>query len=148
MERSRVVDEEMVMLYRHMNSHSDVVYVGMTDLLSITDDHISKLATMFRLIGDPSRLRIILACLKQPTCVSDIAARTRLSPSLVSHHLRLLRAARILRAERHGRQVFYAPTDDHVRCTIAAMIVHVAEDGETWEARRHRVRSGKIRATS
>jgi DNA-binding transcriptional ArsR family regulator len=63
---------------------------------------------MFRLMGDPSRLRIVLACLDAPICVSDVAARTRLSQSLVSHHLRLLRAARILRAERQGKQVFYA----------------------------------------
>lgn len=81
------------MLYRYMNDHSDVIYVGMTDLLSITEDQISKLAGMFRMIGDPSRLRIILVGMKERTCVSDVAARTRLSPSLVSHHLRLLRAA-------------------------------------------------------
>jgi ArsR family transcriptional regulator, lead/cadmium/zinc/bismuth-responsive transcriptional repressor len=133
------------MLYRHMNSHSDVLYVGMTDLLSITDDHINKLATMFRLIGDPSRLRIILACLKQPICVSDVATRTRLSPSLVSHHLRLLRAARIVRSERHGKQVFYAPADDHVRWTIADMIVHVAEDADPGGTQRRSGRAGKIR---
>jgi ArsR family transcriptional regulator, lead/cadmium/zinc/bismuth-responsive transcriptional repressor len=145
MERSRAVDEETVMLYRHMNSHSDVLYVGMTDLLSITDDHINKLAAMFRLIGDPSRLRIILACLKQPICVSDVATRTRLSPSLVSHHLRLLRAARIVRSERRGKQVFYAPADDHVRWTIADMIVHVAENAEPGGTQRRRGRAGKIR---
>jgi hypothetical protein len=66
------------MLYRYMNDHSDVIYVGMTDLLSITDDHISKLAGMIRMIGDPSRLRIILVGMKERTCVSDVAARTRL----------------------------------------------------------------------
>ena len=78
-------------------------------------------------MGDPSRLRIILACLDAPTCVSDVAARTRLSPSLVSHHLRLLRAARILRAERQGKQVFYTPADEHIRCTITDMVAHVGE---------------------
>ena len=97
---------------------------------SITDDQAVELAEMFRLMGDPSRLRIILACLDAPTCVSDVAARTRLSPSLVSHHLRLLRAARILRADRQGKQVFYAPADEHVRCTIADMVAHVGESAE------------------
>jgi ArsR family transcriptional regulator len=45
----------------------------------------------------------------------------------VSHHLRLLRAGRILRAERHGKQVFYAPADEHVRCVLSDMVAHVAE---------------------
>ena len=94
---------------------------------SITDDQAVELAEMFRLMGDPSRLRIILACLDGAACVSDIAARTRLTPSLVSHHLRLLRATRILRAERQGKQVFYAPSDEHIRCTIADMVAHVGE---------------------
>ena len=59
--------------------------------------------------------------------MSDIAARGHLSQSLVSHHLRLLRAGRILRAERQGKQVFYAPADEHVRSVVSAMVAHVAE---------------------
>ena len=106
----------------------------MTAPSSITDDQAIELAEMFRLMGDPSRLRIILACLDAPTCVSDVAAHTRLSPSLVSHHLRLLRAARILRAVRQGKQVFYAPADEHVRRTITDMVAHVGEHADPEEA--------------
>ena len=95
----------------------------------VTDDQAVELAEMFRILGDPSRLRVVLACLAAPICVSDIAAGTRLSPSLVSHHLRLLRATRILRAERQGKQVFYTTADDHVRCTITDMVAHVTEAG-------------------
>ena len=101
-----------------------------SDLLSIADDQAFELAEMFRLMGDASRLKIILACLDTPTCVSDIAIRVQLSPSLVSHHLRLLRAARILRAHRHGKQVFYAAADDHIRCVITDMVAHVGEPSE------------------
>ena len=78
-------------------------------------------------MGEVSRLKIVLACLGEPRCVSDIAARTRLSQSLVSHHLQLLRVGRILRAERHGKQVFYAPADEHVRRVLADMVARVAE---------------------
>jgi DNA-binding transcriptional ArsR family regulator len=74
----------------------------------LTDDQVVELAEMFRLMGDPSRLKIIAACLQAPTCISDIAAKYGLSQTLVSHHLRLLRAARVLRAERRGKQIFYA----------------------------------------
>jgi DNA-binding transcriptional ArsR family regulator len=100
----------------------------MATKLSITDDEAAELAEMFRLVGDASRLRIVVACLNQPRCVSDIAATTRLSPSLVSHHLRLLRAARMLRAERLGKQVFYAAADHHVRRVIQDMVAHLADD--------------------
>lgn len=106
----------------------------MTASLPITDDQAVELADMFRLLGDPSRLRVVLTCLARPICVSDIALLTRLSPSLVSHHLRLLRAARILRAERHGKQVFYTFADQHVLCTINDMVAHVAEPAEAIEA--------------
>lgn len=101
---------------------------------SISDDQAIELAEMFRLLGDPSRLRIVLACLEAPICVSELAARTRLSPSLVSHHLRLLRGARLLRAERHGKQIFYAPADEHIRCTITDMVAHVGEQPDVEEA--------------
>jgi ArsR family transcriptional regulator len=57
-----------------------------------------------------------------------MAQRLNLSPSLVSHHLRLLRAARLLQAERQGRQVFYQVTDEHVLRTLGDMVDHVAEE--------------------
>ena len=63
----------------------------------------------------------------QPTSVGDIAATLALSSSLVSHHLRLLRAARILKAERQGKQVFYAAADAHISTLLATMFEHIAE---------------------
>lgn len=98
--------------------------------VSITDDQAIELAEIFRLMGDASRLRIILTCLAKPVCVSDIAAQTKLSPSLVSHHLRLLRSARVLRAERQGKQVFYVAADQHIRTVITDMAAHIGEDAE------------------
>lgn len=95
--------------------------------MSITNDQAIQIAEMFRLMGDASRLKIVMMCLGEPRCVSDIARATELSPSLVSHHLRLLRAARMLRAERQGKQVFYAAADAHVRSVISDMIDHVRE---------------------
>ena len=86
-----------------------------------------ELAETFHLLGDATRLRVVVACLEGPVSVSDLAERVGASPSLVSHHLRLLRAARILRAERRGKQVFYSAMDDHIRCVLADMIEHVAE---------------------
>ena len=85
------------------------------------------MADMFRLLGDTTRLRIVLACLGDPISVGDIAGRLELSPSLVSHHLRLLRAARVVKADRQGKQVFYAAADQHVSGMLADMLEHIAE---------------------
>ena len=87
----------------------------------------AELADLFRLMGDANRLRIILACLGEPVCVGDIANKLDLSGSLVSHHLRLLRAARVLRGNRQGKHVFYTVDDDHIRCVLFDMVDHVAE---------------------
>ena len=92
----------------------------------IADEDIPQLADLFSLMGDTSRLRIILCCLHDPISVSDIAERTALSQSLVSHHLRLLKAARMVRADRRGKQVFYVAADQHVQCVIEDMVAHIA----------------------
>jgi len=92
-----------------------------------TDQHI-QMAEVFHLLGDPSRLRIVLACLDAPVGVGDLARQLGLSQSLVSHHLRLLRAARLVRGDREGRCVRYLAADDHVRRMLKDMTEHVAEE--------------------
>lgn len=86
-----------------------------------------ELAEIFRVLGDANRLRIAVACLDSPQCVGDIAQHVGLSASLVSHHLRLLRAARFVRSQKQGKQVFYGAADDRVRCVINDMVAHVDE---------------------
>lgn len=82
---------------------------------------------MFRLLGEPSRLTLVGLCLEQPVSVGELASRSGLSQSLVSHHLGLLRTARLLRAERHGKQVFYVVNDHHVADMLRGMIEHIGE---------------------
>ncbi len=94
------------------------------------DERIAPLAVLFRLLGDPTRLKIVLVCVAGRRAVGVIADALGLSPSLVSHHLRLLRAARIVRAEREGKQVFYAADDAHIGAMLAGMLAHVAEAAE------------------
>ena len=93
----------------------------------LSDDHAVALADLFRLLGDPTRLKIVVSCLRTPLAVSDIAERLGLSVSLVSHHLRLLKGARLVRADRQGKQVYYEADDLHVRRMIEDMVNHIAE---------------------
>mgnify|MGYP000922637643 CR=1 FL=1 len=93
-----------------------------------TDSQITVIAETYRLLGDPTRLRVLLACLPAPIAVGDIARAVNASQSLVSHHLRLLRAARLVRGTRRNRQVFYEAADQHIARMLADMIEHVAEE--------------------
>ena len=93
----------------------------------LDDGEILALAEIFRLMGEPNRLHIILAVRNDPKPVGQIAEMLGLSPSLVSHHLRLLRATRILKATRRGKQVYYSAADQHVERMISDMTEHVGE---------------------
>jgi DNA-binding transcriptional ArsR family regulator len=92
-----------------------------------TDERVLLLSDLFRLLGDQTRLRIVLACVAAPVAVGAIAESLGLSASLVSHHLRLLRAARIVRADRQGKQVFYLAADNHISDMLGDLLEHVAE---------------------
>jgi len=92
-------------------------------------ERIDALGEMFRMLSEPNRLRLVLACMEQPRYVGDLARELGASPSLVSHHLRLLRSTRLLRGEREGQHVRYRLNDDHVRAMLGNMLEHVHEDG-------------------
>jgi ArsR family transcriptional regulator, lead/cadmium/zinc/bismuth-responsive transcriptional repressor len=91
------------------------------------ENTVAELADLFRLLGDTTRLRIVLSCLHEPKAVGDIANTLDLSSSLVSHHLRLLKAARIVKAQRDGKQVFYAAADQHISDVLEDMLDHIGE---------------------
>ncbi len=98
----------------------------------LTEDQLTELGEMFRMLGDPTRLGIILACMDEPLSVSLMARRLDASQSLVSHHLRLLRATRLVKGHRQGRTVLYQVSDDHVRTMLQNMVEHIHEEtGET-----------------
>ena len=90
----------------------------------------SEISDLFRLLGDPSRLGIVYACLGDAMSAGDIARMLDISPSLTSHHLRLLRAARLVRAKRKGKQIFYTAADAHVRRILLDMAEHALEHDE------------------
>ena len=102
--------------------------MSQTNVTTPSDAHITVIAETYRLLGDPTRLRVLLACLSEPIAVGDIAKATNASPSLVSHHLRLLRAARLVRGTRRNKQVFYEAADEHIARMLTDMIDHAAEE--------------------
>ena len=93
--------------------------------VELHSDQTAQLAETFGLLADPTRLSIVVVCMEREIAAGDIADELGVSASLVSHHLRLLRAARMLRAERRGKQVFYSMADDCVRDVLRIMIDHL-----------------------
>jgi ArsR family transcriptional regulator len=90
---------------------------------------VTTLADTFRVLGDPTRVRILDALSRRELCVCDIAALLRTSESAVSHQLRLLRSLRVVRPRRAGRQVFYALDDQHIVGLFRQGLRHVEEGG-------------------
>ncbi len=86
---------------------------------------IDELAGLYRALGDPTRLKMALALASAELCVCDLAAAVGASSSGVSHHLRLLKAMRLVRARREGKMVYYRLDDDHVREMLAVGREHV-----------------------
>lgn len=95
------------------------------ETLNLTLDQTTELADTFGLLSDPTRLSIVIACMDQERSAGEIAETLGTSASLTSHHLRLLRSARILTSERRGKQVFYAMADACVHSVLRIMIDHI-----------------------
>ena len=89
---------------------------------------LEAIADVFKLLSDPTRVRIVDALTHGERCVCDLAGLVGLSESAVSHQLRLLRAARLVRVRRTGRQAFYALDDHHVVGLVHDTRKHVEED--------------------
>ncbi|MEL6893038.1 MAG: metalloregulator ArsR/SmtB family transcription factor [Actinomycetota bacterium] len=94
-------------------------------------DAAGDLAEMFRLLGDPTRVRILFALLEAgELCVCDIAAVVETSETKVSQAMRLLRNARVVRNRRDGRNIFYRLDDAHVRMLLDLSREHLAHLGD------------------
>ncbi|MEM9031318.1 MAG: metalloregulator ArsR/SmtB family transcription factor [Pseudomonadota bacterium] len=96
-------------------------------------DQTTELAETFGLLADPTRLSIVVACMDEERSAGEIAEKLGSSASLTSHHLRLLRSARILKSERRGKQVFYTMADACVHRVLRIMIEHLFEHDHDHE---------------
>lgn len=90
---------------------------------------IEGLTEIFRVLGDPTRVRILDALSRTELCVGELASQLGLTESAVSHQLRLLRNTRIVRTRRDGRMIFYALDDKHVLTLFRQGLRHVQEAG-------------------
>jgi ArsR family transcriptional regulator len=91
------------------------------------DSTLQSLSETFKMLGDPTRLKICLALQRRELCVSDIASVAGISESAVSHQLRLLKTMRLVRYRREGKMTYYMLDDLHIERLIALGTQHVDE---------------------
>jgi ArsR family transcriptional regulator, lead/cadmium/zinc/bismuth-responsive transcriptional repressor len=94
----------------------------------INESQADGLASLFGALSDPSRVRILATLLESELSVQEIAERVGMSHSAVSHQLRGLRQLRIVRAQKRGRQVFYALDDSHVSDLLLRGLDHIQHE--------------------
>lgn len=91
------------------------------------DETTQNLAEMFKIFGDNTRIRILWTLFDKELCVYDIAEALSMSQSAISHQLKTLKQARLIKSRREGKNAFYSIDDDHVKRIIEQMLIHVEE---------------------
>ena len=91
------------------------------------EDALFDLAELYKIFGDGTRIRILYALSEEEMCVCDIAAALNMTVSAISHQLRILKNAKLVKYRRDGKRVLYAPDDDHVRKILSLGLEHVLE---------------------
>ena len=90
-------------------------------------NHLHALVDTFKVLSNPTRLKIVHALLDEELCVCDLATLLNVNESAISRELRVLRTMRLVKNNRVGKRVYYALDDDHVRQIFAAGLEHVRE---------------------
>ena len=85
------------------------------------------LSELFKLLADPTRIRLLLLLFDRELCVGELADRLGMTQSAVSHQLRLLKVKKLVRSRREGKQIYYALADEHVRELVATGHEHILE---------------------
>ena len=91
------------------------------------EDHLYDLAELFKVFGDSTRIRILYLLLESEMCVCDIAQCLSMTQSAISHQLRVLKNADLIRFRREGKTVIYSLADEHVRMILSCGMEHILE---------------------
>ena len=92
-----------------------------------SDEQLCALADLYKVFGDRTRIRILYALFSSEMCVCDVADLLGMTISAISHQLRVLKQAHLVKFRRDGKTVYYSLADDHVRTILGQGMVHVEE---------------------
>ena len=91
----------------------------------ILDEDAKQIAETFKILGDTTRIKILHALSKRELCVCDLAAVVAMGQSAISHQLRLLRGARLVKYRKEGKMVWYSLDDEHIARLLVQGIEHI-----------------------
>lgn len=97
------------------------------DLINVNEDTILEISNIFKMIQDPTRLKILLLLINDRYCVCDIADSLEMTHSATSHQCRLLRMSNLVKTDKEGKHVYYSLADKHIETIIKMTLVHVKE---------------------
>lgn len=91
------------------------------------EEELYDLAELFKVFGDSTRIRILFVLFEAEVCVCDLAEALQMTQSAVSHQLKILKQAKLVKNRRAGKSIFYSLADDHVRAIIGQGLEHIEE---------------------
>ncbi len=109
-----------------MHDHEVEVRIASKEIPS--DERIERMSRLYKVFGDPTRLRVLMLLSSGRLCVKAICELLEMSQSAVSHQLKNLKDNRLVGCERSGKEVFYFLLDDHVGKIISQGREHVEEE--------------------
>lgn len=109
----------------YMHVHEEIVDAVSKNMPD--EEELFDLAEFYKVFGDSTRIKILYVLFEAEMCVCDIAQLLNMTVSAISHQLRVLRNARLVKQRRDGKTVFYSLADDHVRTIISMGVEHIEE---------------------
>lgn len=91
------------------------------------EDELYDLAELFKVFGDSTRIRILSVLMREEMCVCDLAEVLSMNQSAISHQLKILKHAKLVKNRREGKLVYYSLSDDHVSTILAMGLEHIEE---------------------
>lgn len=114
----------------NINCDCDVIHADIVDKVRLVmpeEDELYDLSDFFKVLGDSTRAKIIWALDESEMCVCDIAVLLNMTKSAISHQLKALKAANLVKYRKEGKVVFYSLTDDHVKEIFEKGLEHIRE---------------------
>ncbi|MGB7594927.1 MAG: metalloregulator ArsR/SmtB family transcription factor [Erysipelotrichaceae bacterium] len=113
-------------LFEQTNPHHPEAVKRAQDVL-LDRDSIDELGYLFKMLADPTRLRVLMTLQSGDLCVADLSAALNMTSSAISHQLADLKNARLVTSEKRGKHVFYRFDDLHVETIFKQALMHVEE---------------------
>ena len=93
----------------------------------LSDDMLIDLSEFFKVFGDSTRIQVLYALMDEEKCVNDLAEKINATQSAVSHQLRILKNARLVKFRREGKTIFYELCDEHIKSILDMGMEHLSE---------------------